>query len=294
MLSKITYDNCLRFRDYLQKELKIKHSTAIVTFSYFKKILQYATNYKRILPTDPSLQIDFEKITNKERYSVLQLSVDKRVYIEDNDLKNILNKFDSVPKYSIRDYEKILITKTMLNTGLRIGEVLSLTWDNISIETNTIQVRKNIILVRGEYIIQAPKTKSSIRDVSISNSFMNELIEYKTLLEDFKTNRFVWHNDCGDLVFPSLDKIKGGLQMKLNTYSKWLKLFFIDEPNLNYLRPHIFRHTHASLLIQAGANVIDVAKRLGHSNSKITEAIYIHLTKKQDMSLANKIESVLK
>lgn len=68
----------------------------------------------------------------------------------------------------------------------------------------------------------------------------------------------------------------------------------LSRTRLYTLHPHIFRHTHASLLLQAGANVIDVAKRLGHSTSRITEAIYIHLTRKQDIGLADKIESVLK
>lgn len=140
---------------------------------------------------------------------------------------------------------------------------------------------------------QSPKTKSSLRDVSVSSKFMKELSEYRYLLYDFKQTRFTWDNSF-NLVFPSLDKIKGGLPMRLNTYRKWLKTLLIDYPKLDYIHPHIFRHTHASLLLQAGANVIDVAKRLGHSTSRITEAIYIHLTRKQDIGLADKIESVLK
>lgn len=292
-ITKITTNDCLNFRSYLQNELKIRRSTSIVTFSYFKRIMNYAANKKNIISIDPAEKIFLEAQTNDERYSLFKLNIHKKFYIEESDLKIVLKKIDSISKNNIRDYEKVMITKIMLNTGLRIGETLSLTWDDIDIENNTISVKKNIVCVKGEYVSQSPKTKSSLRDVSVSSKFMKELNEYRYLLYDFKQTRFTWDNSF-NLVFPSLDKIKGGLPMRLNTYRKWLKTLLIDYPKLDYIHPHIFRHTHASLLLQAGANVIDVAKRLGHSTSRITEAIYIHLTRKQDIGLADKIESVLK
>ncbi|EMW5688182.1 site-specific integrase, partial [Enterococcus faecium] len=62
-----------------------------------------------------------------------------------------------------------------------------------------------------------------------------------------------------------------------NTVNDWLR-YILKKYNLPRITPHGFRHTHASLLLEAGESVKVVQQRLGHENSKVTLDIYAHIT----------------
>lgn len=62
-----------------------------------------------------------------------------------------------------------------------------------------------------------------------------------------------------------------------NTVNDWLK-YILKKYNLPRITPHVFRHTHASLLLEAGESVKVVQQQLGHENSKVTLDIYAHIT----------------
>lgn len=59
----------------------------------------------------------------------------------------------------------------------------------------------------------------------------------------------------------------------------WLQTFFRHNKDMRKITPHGFRHTHASLLFEAGASMKQVQSRLGHSNIKTTMNVYTHVTK---------------
>lgn len=88
-------------------------------------------------------------------------------------------------------------------------------------------------------------------------------------------------NNSKEFIFPN----------SLNTFTdpnktfRWLK-DIIDKYHLPHLTTHGLRHTHCSLLFEAGANLKDVQDRLGHKDLKITLDIYTHITQK------NKTETI--
>ena len=67
----------------------------------------------------------------------------------------------------------------------------------------------------------------------------------------------------------------------------------ITNSNVPHIRFHDFRHTHASILISKGVDVVKVAKRLGHANAKITLETYAHLMPSENNDLADIFQNAL-
>ncbi|TJY37549.1 hypothetical protein E5161_20555 [Cohnella pontilimi] len=61
----------------------------------------------------------------------------------------------------------------------------------------------------------------------------------------------------------------------------------------NHFSPHSLRHTHTSLLAEAGVPIEEAAERLGHKNDRITRAIYLHVTKSVKRESADKFSSLM-
>lgn len=102
--------------------------------------------------------------------------------------------------------------------------------------------------------------------ISLDNKILEVLKEYK------QDNNYLFHNEKGQPL--SVSKPRTWLQSICNK---------ID---LEPIHIHGFRHTHASLLFEAGANIKEVQARLGHQNTKITLDIYTHVTKESRDSFA--------
>lgn len=161
-------------------------------------------------------------------------------------------------------------------TGFRKGEALALEWKDIDFVNGKITVNKT--LARGKnnaLIIQTPKTKSSIRTIAVDEGTMGILKEWRK--------------------FQAIDLLKMGY----NTMNKSQPLFTTYENNymqhatvtnrinkiikkhgLKTITVHGLRHTHCSLLFEAGAPIQEVKERLGHSDIQTTMNIYTHVTQK--------------
>lgn len=181
------------------------------------------------------------------------------LYLEKKDIKGIIKFYDSY------DYAFSQFIQFLLHTGLRIGEALALTFDDV--KKDEIDINKN--LIHNTKLINSPKTPSSYRKV-IANKEIINIINYqkeklkatRNLVPDFNPSGIIFYNSKGTY------STYNSLQEKLSLYEK---------TPLNF---HLFRHTLASLLIEKGVSVEAVARRLGHANTKITQEIYIHLTEK--------------
>ena len=167
-----------------------------------------------------------------------------------------------------------LLTRFLILSGLRVGEALALTIDDVDLEKREITVNKSKDAITGS--ISTPKTFCSIRQVFIQD----ELLE---VLQVFK-KRLGIANEGTEPFFLN----ESGRPMEYNAYRQYLRTVSIR--NLGRpITPHVLRHTHASLLAE---HAIDdklsyemISRRLGHENSKITKDIYIHVTenlKKKD------------
>ena len=171
-------------------------------------------------------------------------------------------------------YQMYVVFRVLAFTGMRKGELAALKWSDVDFKNETISINKTVAhSSNGSLHIQAPKTSKSIRTISVDNTTLNILKTWKNELrkELFKQGKnidkgdgFIFHRKNGNFI---AKHINGFLHSFLRKY------------NLPPIKPHGFRHTHASLLFESGASIKEVQDRLGHENINTTMDIYTHVTK---------------
>ena len=169
-------------------------------------------------------------------------------------------------------------------SGMRKGEALALEWKDIDFNQSTVTVNKT--LARGEnnkLIIQSPKTKTSFRTVSVDPGTMQLLKEWrKEQATDFLKLGFNTMNPS-QVVFTNYKNDYMQLASVTNRINKIIK-----KHDLKVITVHGLRHTHCSLLFEAGASIQEVKERLGHSDIQTTLNIYTHVTEKAKEGMAEK------
>jgi integrase len=158
-------------------------------------------------------------------------------------------------------------------TGLRIGEVLGLTWPAVDLKANKLHVRLNLVDTgkkNGGRQLGAPKSKRSRRTLDLPQELAHELK--------------VWKLKCppseADLVFATIE----GKPLHRKAASQILDAA-ITAAEVKRLTLHKLRHTFASLLLARGVVIPKVTKLLGHRDSLITLKTYTHFIpdKKNDV-----------
>lgn len=213
------------------------------------------------------------------------------------------------------------------HTGMRLGEILALTWNDVDLENGVLSVNKKLTSIsmdyslnkteaRGKqhYIFDEPKTRKSVRDLYIDSELLDLLKREKARQEQERARRGKQY------IVTYIQKITDS---RGNTYNKLVNIsqdipVFLPEANLvcrrdtgsfltkNAFRTcsskiqfdlkitfssHMLRHTHATILVQEGANIKDVQERMGHSTPAVTMNVYAHNTdknKRQSVALFEK------
>lgn len=230
----------------LSKSLSTKTVQDIL--SIFKSILQYT---ERKFNVDYKLDLISTPKCEQEEVQVLKDNEIKKLEhycLGSNNLKNI----------------GIVIC---LNTGLRIGEICALTWNDINFSNNIFVINKTIQrLYKGkgntEIQISTPKTKNSMRKIPIPK----KLIYILKLLK--KSNNY-----SGDEFFLTGGKKFIEPRNYLDSFKNCLKIC-----NIPICKFHILRHTFATNCIKIGMDVKSLSTVLGHSDVNITLNRYVHST----------------
>ncbi len=170
--------------------------------------------------------------------------------------------------------------------GLRISEILGLTWNNIDFNNNTVTVDKITVRNDGKVILKDPKTESSERTISAPIELMNRLKNYKKQQIEMKLQGKI-KNEFNLLFFDKNENpiAKDVLSKKFNR--------FLKENNLKHIRFHDLRHSHVTLLINSKVPIRVISERVGHSNINTTLNIYSHVLKEMDKEASDKISEVL-
>lgn len=158
--------------------------------------------------------------------------------------------------------------------GLRVGELLALTLDDIDFNEQAINVSKTYQFLNGEDLITAPKTVSSFRKVSMPSFLVDEITEYIGLLNDLKNDERLFNFQRS--------------QINKNFVS------IIEENNLKKITIHGLRHSHVSLLINRKYDIFEVSKRIGHKSIVTTQNIYGHLFDGVQKTIANDLDQIRK
>lgn len=183
-----------------------------------------------------------------------------------------------------RDHKFGPLAMIMLYCGLRRGEALALTWEDIDFKERVIRVTKAAQTLKGVTKIKEPKTKTGIRNVPIPNILFSMLMEIR------KPNGLITPDINGHLYSSGayecewisymnyLNKCAGGHNGKGTNIPR---LQVID-----HITAHMLRHTYATMLFDANVDVKSAQRFLGHADVEVTLAVYTHLTKyKEDKAI---------
>lgn len=218
---------------------------------------------------------------------------------------------------------------TAYYTGLRISEVFGLTWEDIDLENKTLRVDRNIVkknqeggtkrrLIKGQstavWYFGPCKTPACYRTIDIGDTLVKAL-------KDFKEEQEIYKEQYGDMY------MKHYAKEVINPYTKKPEIKIVSahaeievalpEVHLVFVknngnfegndtckypfkvihyelgipcRFHDFRDTHATRLIEAGADIKAVSKRLGHSTIETTYNIYVRVTVQMEEEVVSKFE----
>lgn len=208
-------------------------------------ILQFAVNEGLCQPLNINLQ---KPSTDKRELEVLSV-------FDQNRLESALLNNINETKLGI------LIS---LNTGLRIGEVCALSWNDIDFENQIFHIRSTVARVKStdsgvnsKLIIDRPKTKSSLRDIPIPSKLLTILVSMKK-------------QSKGKYVVSAENSF-----VSPRTYEyRYHKI--LDEYNIPSVNYHTLRHTFATRCIEVGVDVKTLSEILGHANVSITLNTYVH------------------
>ena len=178
------------------------------------------------------------------------------------------------------------IIMLLMYTGMRIGEASALTWDDIDLTENLIDINKSIIYIpidgKYESITQSSvKTDSSIRILPISRKAREALIKLKEM------------SGNSNLVLNTVNyktPTRASIGKSLTRMCRNAGIIDKDETR----GVHTLRHTFASMLFENGCSIKIVSELLGHCDTKVTENIYIHDIQKQKIKAIEDLDKYCK
>lgn len=244
-------------------------------YAELRAVLNYAVRME-YLPRNPLLKIGNFK-------STLELKSEMSYYTAEEFLKFINAALKSAKdveslRNSYSEWNYYVFFNIAFYCGLRKGEIFALKWSDI--DDGYLHVTRSINQkLHGDDRETAPKNKSSIRTLQIPKPLVAVLNAHKT-----RQKQLSGYNDgfriCGG-VRPIRDS---SVQKKNIDYAKIA--------GIHVIRIHDWRHSHVSMLANAGVNIQEIARRLGHSDIEMTWGTYSHLYPKEEekaVEILNKI-----
>jgi len=159
-----------------------------------------------------------------------------------------------------------------VSTGLRRGEVFGLTWDAVDLEARVVKVQRSMIRARdGEPVWGPTKTQRSQRVVTLPEFVAAELAEHRRRQDLYRQLLGPKYRDYGLVVC-----LEDGRAWDTSNFEHSFRRL-MDRLGFKGVRFHDLRHTHATLLLEAGVHPKVVQERLGHSQIAVTMDTYSHV-----------------
>lgn len=259
----------LMLQNYINGQAeKYSRSTVGLILSVLKRSLAYAVTICDYLIVNPAQPIQLPKNqTPKAKTHVFSAA----------ELKAIFKRFPS-------DHQCALPILLAYHTGMRLGECLALSWDDVDMKEKMLHVHATLV---GDTVQPIPKTSGSVRDIPFGSKLYSVL---KTAHRQQSQNRLRYgpaytltenHSVC---VWPD------GRQVDADAMRYFGK--FCRE-TLGTGSFHSLRHTHATMLLEAGEDLELVSKRLGHANINTTASIYSHVLNKRIKKTVALLDQIL-
>lgn len=262
----------------------LAHKSLKLILAILQQALNYAVYPSNLIQSNPALYIKVPRTAPRDLV--------KRKIITPQEFAVLMEAFPD-------DHVMHIPALLLYNTEMRIAKVAGLRWQDIDLKKMTISVNKQIRYIAKDkkYCITPPKTRSSQRTFTITPELVKELTAWKVTkaaqeLVHGKHYVYVYEEADGTIRNMSKELPSGPLTRvdlvctKSNGHS-----YSVDcmrkQLNAKGYNSHSFRHTHATLLVEAMASIKGVANRLGQSTTQLTEQVYTHATKKIFRSLCS-------
>lgn len=169
---------------------------------------------------------------------------------------------------------------TSLHTGARSGELLALAWAHLDLKAGTMRIERSLSWVSGEKrgygeskpVFGPPKTDSSYRTLDLAADLVRELSAWRLQSRYSQDTDLVFSNSLGKPLHRAF--LHKGLQRAIKAANE--RVTTLGIPLLPHVDLHGLRHSFASIMIQLGKPVSQVANLLGHKNAELTLKVYTH------------------
>lgn len=179
----------------------------------------------------------------------------------------------------------VIAVALAMNTGMRRGEVLGLTWEDVDYSVGVIHVRHS--LSSDGMTLKEPKTQSGKRTVPVDARFLAKLRRWEAVQE----SRLAELRLKPTVNTPVVTSETGGFMHPENLNRWWRK--HRAELGLGNFTLHQFRHTYASVLVGEGADPKSVQSLIGHSDAAFTMKLYTHHNIENERRATLKIAGVI-
>lgn len=177
-----------------------------------------------------------------------------------------------------------------LGTGMRIGEIFGLEWENVNLEAKTLTVKKTVVTTRRGTLVQdSAKTKGSRRTILLPD-YVVYMLKRFLLWQKVASIRLGKPFPSSPWVFAN----QKGLPRSPSSFSGHDFKELLDQVGISRkFRVHDMRHTHATWLIDAGVNIKVISDRLGHSSIRVTLDTYAHVSHEMQETAVKSLNSIM-
>jgi len=261
-------------------EIPVNKITPVMLQHFLNDISTLIHNYKKdILPFKQTMTMAVSlELIPKNPFDTVTLPtpkpspifMDRSEYYTREQLELFMNTAHSL--YAENNFKVFALFRVLAFSGMRRGEVLALEWSDIDYKNNIIKVNKSLVTHSGSGTnVNPPKTKAGFRDVKIDDNTLSIL---HALQAQQAKKLFSLGMSGSSIVFPN-DELTGYLSVAKPR--KWAEQI-IKYSGLPRIKIHGFRHTYATLAVEAGMNTKQLQYQLGHDDIKTTLAVYSSVT----------------
>lgn len=244
------------------KEKTYSHSTVNSLAASFKKCLQCAVD-DNLLAKNPHNGVELHKLRPPKKIDAYSLEDHKKIV-----------------EFTRSEGQIYWIYYLLISTGMRFGEAVALTWEDVDLKQKTITINKTSVELHGSpYIQEHTKTSAGTRTISISNNVVVFLKEVKKALDPELNYR--------NLVIPNT---RYGIITSANARRRWQRVCAILD--IKYQGIHALRHTWATRALERGIDVKTVSEMLGHKNVITTMNIYQDVLPDQKAKAADSLNDL--